>query len=88
MAIQIAAPAVYALARAVLRALGFGAVAFVGVDTILNTAEIHIKSSLSGLPGEVAGLLGLFGIDTAISLILSAYTVRVAMWSASKLVRL
>ena len=66
------------LARYVLSAVGVGIVTYVGVNALLSQATQMIKSSL-GSTGDVAGFAGLMGIDVAISLILSGYSIRLTL---------
>lgn len=71
--------------RNVLATIGVGTVAYVGFDAALTAAGGLIKSNLGGIPADAAGLLGLAGVDFAINIILSAYTVKVAMRAVGKL---
>ena len=81
------APAVFIVgARYAARALGISVVSYLGVDTVVSNAMAYIQSNLGSLGGDYAGLLGLFGIDTAISLIFSAYAIRIAMWASSRFI--
>lgn len=66
------------IARYVLVSLGVGLVTFVGVEALLGSATSLIKASMQS-DSVVAGFAGLLGLDRAISIILSAYAVRVAL---------
>jgi len=76
--IALSAAAIIAIARTAFNAL-FVVVTYAGLQTILGQVEGYLASSLSGLPAEFAGLAGLIGLDVGLSLIMSAFTVRLAM---------
>lgn len=66
------------IARYVLTSLGVGIVTYIGVEALLSQATSMIKGSLSS-GGDVAAFAGLMGVDVAISLILSGYSVRITL---------
>lgn len=59
--------------------LGIGIVTFVGVDALVSAALNEIVSRFSGLPAAVAQIAGLLGVDVAITIILSAYSIRLVL---------
>ncbi|HAS6097597.1 TPA: DUF2523 domain-containing protein [Vibrio vulnificus] len=63
----------------ILLALGVSFVTFQGFDVVLTSATSSLKALFTGMPGDVAALLGLADVDFAINLLLSAYAARVAM---------
>mgnify|MGYP003691589227 CR=1 FL=1 len=71
------------IARIVLTSLGVGIVSFIGVELLLTQIIQIVKGGL-GTSGHVAGFAGLMGIDRAISLVLSGYSVRVALSTLKK----
>lgn len=66
------------IARLILSSLGIGIVSFIGVEALLNTAMGLITSGLSS-SSQVAGFAGLMGVDRAISLVISGYSIRVSL---------
>lgn len=52
-----------------LAALGIGAVTYVGADAALRGLLDQVQTSLGGITGELAGLLGLAGLFQAVSII-------------------
>jgi hypothetical protein len=64
--------------RIALTAIGVGLVSFIGVEALLSSVTSIIRGGL-GSSGAVAGFAGLMGVDRAISLVLSGYSVRVAL---------
>jgi cadmium resistance protein CadD (predicted permease) len=72
------------LARAAFRALGFTVVAYVGMETMLGATRTMVMNSFQAVPGDVAGFLGMIGVDIAINLILSGFAARIALsvWSS------
>jgi|TARA_R110002124_G_scaffold238195_1_gene403474 hypothetical protein len=85
MAIQIPIAVAATLTSAVVARLGMATVTFVGVSAILAVARDRIISQLQGISGDAASLIGLTGVDTGMMLILSAYSVRLAMWAGKKI---
>lgn len=73
------ASSIVPMAKKVLIGLGFGFVVFQGVDILLSQAGAVIKSSLSSLPVDMVSILAWLQIDSMISIILSAYAVRLAL---------
>lgn len=63
-----------------LAALGIGAVTYVGADAALRGLLDQVQSSMAGMTGELAGLLGLAGLYQAVSII-SGGMVSALAWS-------
>lgn len=65
----------------ILLALGISFVTFQGLDYILSQVVMLVHDMFTGLPGDVAALLGLADVDLAINLVVSGYTARITMMS-------
>lgn len=66
-------------ARAILAALGIGIVTYTGAETVLNRFVGVIQSNFAGAGGSASGIIGLMGIPECVSLIISGYSVRIAL---------
>lgn len=55
-----------------LYTLGFGVATFTGLTLVLDELLGYITSSFSDLPADIVGMLGLYGIDTAMNIMLSS----------------
>lgn len=66
------------IGRAVI-ALGIGFVTYKGLDLALGALQQQAMAGLSGIGGDMAGLLGFLWVDKAISVVFSAVTVSVAL---------
>lgn len=64
------------LVMKVLKALGIGAISYVGINAVLDQAKDAILSNMAGLPADVASLMGLFKFDVAINITLAAVSTR------------
>jgi hypothetical protein len=74
------ATAAASLVGRVLLALGMSYVAYSGIDTALGTLKTLIITNMaSGLGSAVVGLLGVFKVDVAISMIFSAFAARLVL---------
>lgn len=67
----------------ILVALGIGFITYSGVDLALDAAKIFIQDQMAGLPAYMLALMGLLKMDTAISMLLAAYSARFAAVAAS-----
>lgn len=67
------------LVRRVLISLGVGSVVFTGMTVLLNSIEMQILSGFTSLPPIVANIAGLLEMDTFVTVILSALSVRVTL---------
>lgn len=63
-----------------LRGLGFTAVVFTGVQSLMEWAKSYVFSSLGAVPGEWMQVLGLLRVDIAINILFSAYIARAVLW--------
>jgi len=63
----------------VLAGIGFGFLAYQGIDTLFGSAIDHVFSNLNALPGDVTCYLGLLKIDKALNVIVSAFMVRLVL---------
>lgn len=70
------ANAIPAMVARILVALGVGAVVYSGFDFILDQVHTQVVSSLGGIGGITANVIGILNIDTAVNIILSAYAIR------------
>lgn len=67
-----------------LRGLGFGAVAYTGVSTLMEQAKAYAFSSLGAVPTAWLQVLGLLQVDVAINILFSAYIARAVLWGMNK----
>lgn len=63
----------------ILISLGIGFVTYSGLDAAVDWAFDQVVSNIQGLPADVLQLLGVLQVDTAITMISSAYTARLAL---------
>ncbi|MGY0616098.1 DUF2523 domain-containing protein [Vibrio sp. FJH11] len=59
------------LATYVAISIGFGLVAYTGVNSFLDMLADYIQANISGVPSKLAQLMALAAIDTCINVILS-----------------
>jgi len=69
----------------VLKLLGFGMVAYVGINVVMTQAEAYITSQLGSTAADLRGLLGLAKVDVAVNILLAAITTRMALAGVNKL---
>ncbi len=67
------------LAKKVATALGFGVVAFVGVDLALNAIITTARESWGGLGADIAVYMAMAGVNTAFSIIAGAMSSRLGL---------
>lgn len=70
------AAAAGSIAGRVLLALGFGFVAYQGIDLLLSNIQAVVVSNINGLPSDLLQLLGLLKVDAAVNILFSAITAR------------
>lgn len=70
----------------VMGALGIGFAVYKGYDVLLNSLIDYVKDRWGGLPSDIASILALAGFNEAISIILSAITIRMGIDFVGKLV--
>lgn len=68
--------------------LGIGFVTYQGFDYLIAALFDYVRTSLQGLPSDIAMLLGLAGFDKAISITLSAISAKALISSISTSVSL
>lgn len=69
----------------ILITLGFSVVTYAGADLLVGQLQNYLKSHLYNAPADLLGLLGLAGVDKALSIVFSAFAVKFAMKSFSKI---
>ena len=67
------------IVRYIIIGLGISVVTFVGADMLLSGLQTYVANSFAGLPADVAVFLSLAEVDTACSMIISAYAARLAI---------
>lgn len=67
------------LAGRVMIALGFQLVVFTGLELTLEWLKTSVIAEISGLPAQVASVLGVLQVDTAITILLSAISARLVL---------
>lgn len=65
--------------RRVLIAFGVGTVTFLGSQALFDSMETHILGGFSGLPPMVAQVVGIMRLDTFVTVIMSAFSIRITM---------
>lgn len=63
----------------VLLALGINFITYKGMDLVFDGLKSAINSNLTGLPGDISGMLGAVGITQAIAIVFGAITARVTI---------
>lgn len=69
------------LAVRVIASLGFTAVTYTGVTSLVNQLVETAQSNWSAMPTAVLQLCALSGIPQVLGMIFGAYMARVAMWA-------
>jgi hypothetical protein len=59
--------------------LGLTVVTYAGVSIAINTAITALKSEYAGLPADLLNMMALAKVPNALSVILSAFLIRLAM---------
>ncbi len=76
----------YVVAK-ILVALGLGVVTYTSLTYVAQTLANSLGSLQQSIPGDVLALLRISGIMGVMQLLLSAYTVRITLDAASKVVQ-
>lgn len=76
------------LAKKALSALGIGFLTFAGVDTAVNAALSAAKSNFSGITIDIASILAIGGVFTAMSIIAGGITAGLTLMVFSKLAKI
>lgn len=72
-------------AKRILVSLGLSVVTYAGVSTAVNAMIDSAKQNMAGLPADVANMIALAGINTALSIITGAIVARVSLVALKKL---
>lgn len=70
------ATALPAIVARILVALGIGAVVYTGFDFILDQIVNQVIANFSSIGGLTAQVIGILNVDTAVNIIMSAYSIR------------
>jgi len=66
----------------VVRGLGFGLVAYIGVSVVLDQAESFVFSKFDGLGSSLYSIMSILGIPLGMKIIFSAFGVAIAIKTA------
>lgn len=69
----------------ILLTLGMSVITYKGADMLVGVLEGYLRQQLYNAPADLLGLLGLAGIDSALSILFSAFVVKFTFRSASKI---
>lgn len=69
----------------ILVTLGLSVITYKGVDLLVNQLSGTLNSQLSSMPIALIQLLGLSGFDVALSVVFSAFVVKMTMQSTTGL---
>lgn len=69
----------------VLTALGIGWLTFTGVTAAASTIRDSVLAAWGGIPGAVAQIFSLGGVDEAVGVVLGAYVAKAALAAIPKL---
>jgi maltodextrin utilization protein YvdJ len=72
------------IVKKILVGLGIGAITYTGINAVLDAAKAELMANMSGLPSEIAALLGIAKFDIAINIVLSAVATRLLISGVSK----
>ena len=75
------------IAARVLVSLGIGIVAAKGADLAFNSIENYFKNAQSAFAPEVMQLMGVWGVNTAMNMMLGAISFTFSMKAAQKAIR-
>lgn len=73
------------LVKMALKALGIGAIAYLGINIVLDQAHQYILAQLGSAPGPAQALLGIMKFDVAINLWFAAITTRLVLNGMNKI---
>lgn len=68
----------------IMASLGLSVVTFKGVDTAFDQARSYVMGAVNSFPATVLNMMGLFGIDTGLALILGAISFALTLWALRK----
>lgn len=68
-----------ALVAKIILALGVGVVSYTGMSALLNNLQSAVMNNAGSVSADVAAYLGLAGVDTCISMMMSALSIRLTL---------
>ncbi|UGA37667.1 DUF2523 domain-containing protein [Chromobacterium haemolyticum] len=68
----------------VVTALGIGSVSFMGANFILSKVKVALSSVVSGMGADALNILGMSGVGVGISIVLSAFAIRMTLDGVDK----
>lgn len=63
----------------VLLSLGISFVTYKGMDLVFDGLKSAVNNNLTGLPGDIAGMISAVGVPQAIAIVFGAITARVTI---------
>ena len=72
----------------VLASLGIGIITYTGTSQFIQSYSSQISSQFSSLPPQAAQVFGILNIDVFMSLIISAFAVRITLQLSSRFIGL
>lgn len=76
------------LAKKVLSALGIGFITYAGIDTAINAALGAAKSNFAGVATDIASILAIGGLFTAMSVIAGGITAGLTLMVLTKMAKI
>lgn len=64
------------VATRVLTAIGLGMISYTGYSVIISTIEYYVTTNIGSMSANIYAILSLYGFGHAVTVILSAFTVR------------
>ncbi|MGC1175769.1 DUF2523 domain-containing protein [Polaromonas sp.] len=68
----------------VMTSLGLSVITFKGVESAFAQARGYVMDAVNSFPASVLSMMGLFGIDTGLALILGAMSFALTLWALRK----
>lgn len=75
----VAGGTIKAVALRLFAALGIGVVSYVGYQALFVTLQQRVAALYGGLAEDMAAVMHIAGVDSAISIILSGYSIRLGL---------
>lgn len=67
-----------------MASLGLSVITFKGVDTAFDQAVDYVRTGVNTFPAAVLEMMGLYGIQTGLALILGALSFALSLWALRK----
>ena len=67
-----------------MTSMGLSVITFTGVTTAFEQARDYVRGSINSFPPAILDLMGLFGIDTGLALLLGAMSFTITLWALRK----